>query len=103
LDPAQALLLSNCGVGRERVCGVLGCELLQAPFLAALRGPNLDARAAPLGQEILERRRIARIARHDDLRRDGRPTAVVLARGTLEDRRRVLAADVLEVERVAVD
>ncbi len=42
-------------------------------------------------------------ARHDDLRRHARRAPVVLETERLENRRHVLAADVLEVERVAVD
>ncbi len=41
--------------------------------------------------------------RHDDLRRDARRAAVVLEPERLEDRRDVLAGDVLEMERVPVD
>ena len=38
--------------------------------------------AAPLGEELLERREVARVARHDDLRRHARRRAVVLERRT---------------------
>ena len=82
---------------------VLVGEPLQAPLLAALGRPDLDPRAAPLRQELRERREVARVARDDDLRRHARRAAVVLEPERLEDRRHVLAADVLEVERVAVD
>ena len=60
-------------------------------------------RAAPVGEELLERARVARVRRDDDLRRHARRRAVVLDRERLEQRGRVLAVDVLEVEGVAVD
>ena len=82
---------------------VLVGELLQAPFLAALGGADLDPRAAPLAEQLRERREVADVARHDDLRRHARRAAVVLEAERLEDRRHVLAADVLQMERVAVD
>src|SRR5581483_10067632 len=66
-------------------------------------GADLDARATPLGEELGERRQVAGVARHDDLRRDARRAAVVLEEERLQDRRHVLPADVLEVERVPVD
>ena len=92
-----------CGVRREREPRVLRRQLLQPPLLPALRGPHLHACAAPLGEELLERRQVARVARDDDLRRDARRRAVVLEAELLEHRRQVLPADVLEVEAVAVD
>ena len=49
------------------------------------------------------RRQVARVARDDDLRRHARRRAVVLEHEGLEDRRRVLPVDVLEVEAVPVD
>src|SRR5947209_4321141 len=78
-------------------------KLLQPALLAALRDTNLDARAAPLRQELLERRRVTGIPGYHDLRRHRRRAAVVLETERLEDRRDVLPADILEVERVAVD
>ena len=54
-------------------------------------------------QELLERREVAGLLRHDDLRRHRRRRAVVLDAERLEHRRHVLLLDVLEVERVAVD
>ena len=59
----------------------------EAALLAALGRPHLDARAAPLGEELGERVRVARLARHDDLRRDRRRRAVVLEAERLEHRR----------------
>ena len=72
LDPPQALLLGLRDLRLEREPCVLGRELLQAPLLAPLRRTHLDPRSAPLGQELLERLRVPRLARDDDLRRDGR-------------------------------
>ena len=87
----------------ERQHRVLGGELLQAPLLPALGSTHLDARAAPLGQELLEGLGVPRVARDDDLRRDARRRAVVLEEERFEDRGHVLAGHVLEVEAVAVD
>ena len=92
-----------CVSDGERDLGVLGGELLQAPLLATLRRPHLDARAATLGEELLERGEVAGTPRDDDLRRDARRRAVVLDAELLQHGRRVPALDVLEVERVAVD
>ena len=78
-------------------------ELLEPTLLSAFRRAHLDPRAALPGEELLERREVAGVARHDDLRRDARRRAVVLDRELLEHRRRVAALDVLEVEGVAVD
>ena len=78
-------------------------EPLQTPLLASLGRADLDARAAPFREELGERRQVAGVARNDDLRRHARRAPVVLEPERLEDRRHVLAADVLEVERVAVD
>ena len=103
LDAPQPALLALREVAREHVERVLVGEPLQAPLLAALGGADLDPRAAPLRQQLRERRQVARVARHDDLRRHARRAAVVLEPERLEDRRHVLAADVLEMERVAVD
>ena len=54
-------------------------------------------------RNVVERRRVARAARHEDLRRDRRRRAVVLEAELLEHLAELLAAGVLEVERVAVD
>ena len=88
---------------RERELGVLLRELLQPPLLAALRRAHLDARAAQLGEERLQRARLAEAARHEHLRRDRRRRAVVLEAELLEHLGDLLAGRVLEVERVAVD
>ena len=87
----------------ERLPRVLRRELREAALLAAQRAPHLDARAAPLGQELLERGEVAGLVRHDDLRRHRRRRAVVLDAERLEHGGHVLLLDVLEVERVAVD
>ena len=103
LDAAQPALLALREVAREHVERVLVGEPLQAPLLAPLGRPDLDPRPAPLRQELRERRQVSRVARHDDLRRHARRAAVVLEPERLENRRHVLAADVLEMERVPID
>src|SRR5581483_7245186 len=103
LDTTRAALLRLSLLVDERVAGVLVRELLQPSLLPALGGADLDARATPLGEELGERRQVAGVARYDDLRRDARRAAVVLEEERLQDRRHVLPADVLEVERVPVD
>ena len=60
LDAARRLRLGDERLRRERELGVLLRELLQPPLLAALGRAHLDARAAQLGEELLERRRVAR-------------------------------------------
>ena len=103
LHPPQPLALGLDDLRLEREPRVLGRQLLQPPLLAAHRRAHLDVRAAPVGEELLERARVARVRRDDELRRHARRRAVVLDRERLQQRRRVLAVDVLEVEAVAVD
>src|SRR5581483_2359750 len=55
------------------------------------------------GEELLERRRLSRLAGDDQLGRDARRRAVVLEHERLQHRADVAAIDVLEVEAVAVD
>ena len=87
----------------ERELRVLGRELDETSLLAAQRRAHDDARAAPGAQELGERRGVAHSRRDQHLRRSARRRAVVLEDERLEDRLRVLARDVLEVEPVAVD
>ena len=103
LDPSEPLLLRDGSVGRERVPRVLRRELLKPPLLPSFRRADLDAGAPAFREELLQRRHVPGVARHDDLRRHGRRAAVVLQAERLDNRRRVLPADVLEMERVAVD
>ena len=103
VDAAQLLLLRDEQLRVEGEPCVLGGQLGQPPLLAAGRRPHLDAGAAQLRQEPLQRFEPRRVRRHDDLRRDRGRVAVVLERERLEDRRHVLALDVLEMEAVAVD
>ncbi len=103
LDAAQAAGLRGRVVGLERQRRVLRGQVREPPLLAAHRAPDLDARAASLGEELLGRGEVAGLRRHDDLRRDRRRRAVVLDEERLEHVRVLLPRDVLEVERVAVD
>ena len=82
---------------------VLRGELDEPSLLAAERRPDDDARAPTLGQELGERLRVRDLGRDEHLRRRARRAAVVLEHERLQDRLRVLALDVLEVEPVAVD
>ena len=95
--------LADGSVGLEREPRVLDRELDEAPLLAAERRAHDHARAAPLGQELRERARVVDRRGDEHLRRNARRGAVVLDDERLEDRLRVLARDVLEVEAVAVD
>src|SRR5438128_2528052 len=83
--------------------GVFGSKLLQPPLLAAFGCAHLDASSTPFGEELAERRRVPGLPRDDDLRWNARRGAVVLQEKGLEHGSEVLSADVLEVERVAVD
>src|SRR5947209_16515004 len=83
--------------------GVFGCKLLQSPLLPAFGCAYLHTRPSPFGEELGERGRFPGLPGHDDLRRDARRGAVVLEKERLEHGSEVLAADVLQVERVAVD
>ena len=103
LDPAQPRLLRRGAFGLEGKPCVLGRQLLEPALLASLGGANLDPGAAPLGEEVGQWSGVPHVARHHDLRRHARRGAVVLENEGLEDRRRVLPLDVLEVEAVAVD
>ena len=102
-DPPRPRCLADRRVGLERELRVLGRELDEPPLLAAQRRAHLDARATPLAEELRERARCRRLPRDEHLRRRARRRAVVLEHERLEDRLRVLARDVLEVEPVAVD
>ena len=103
LDPPQALLLRRGLLVTEREPGVLVGELRQPLLLASSRRPNLDGGAAQLGQEAGERLGVGDVGRDDHLRRHARRGRVVLEAEPLQDRRPVLAFDVLEVVGVAVD
>ena len=103
LVPAQALLLRDGRLRLQHVPRVLRGQFLQPALLSALGDPDVDAGAAPLGEELREGRHVAGVSRDDDLRRDRGSAAVVLQRERLEDRPDVLPRDVLEVERVAID
>src|SRR5581483_9761927 len=70
---------------------------------AASRRAQLDAPAAALRQELAERRVLGCAGRYDELGRNARGGAVVLEAEGLDERGHVLAADVLEVEAVAID
>src|SRR5439155_21126181 len=70
---------------------------------AALGRPDLDPRTAALGEEFRDRRRVPRVARNDDLRRDARCGPVVLEHERLDHRGKVLPAHVLQMEGVTVD
>ena len=59
LDAPRALLLGRGLLADERLLRVLVGELLQPALLAALRVPDLDARAALLRQQLGERREVA--------------------------------------------
>src|SRR5439155_17884185 len=72
-------------------------------LLAAFGCTHLDASSTPFGEELAERRRVPGLPRDDDLRWNARRGAVVLQEKGLEHGSEVLSADVLEVERVAVD
>jgi hypothetical protein len=82
---------------------VFGGEFLQPPLLPTRRRANLDPRAAPFGQELLQRIRVPCVRRDDDLGRSARRRPVVLEEEGLEDGGHVLALDVLEMKAVAVD
>ncbi len=103
LDAAQPALLRLEQVRLESEPCVLVGETLEAPLLAPLGSAHLDARSAPVGQEALERGRVAGVGRHDQLRRDARRRAVVLEGERLQDRGRVAPVHVLEVKGVPVD
>ena len=103
LDAAQPLLLGDEGLRLERERRVLRRELCKPPLLAPRRRAHLDARAAQLREELLERLERSRVRRDDELRRDRRRIAVVLETERLEHGRHVLPLDVLEVEAVPVD
>ena len=87
----------------ERDARVLGRELDEAALLAARRRAHLDARPAPLREELRDRLRVLRPDGNEHLRRDARRRAVVLDDERLEHRQLVLLDDVLEMEAVAVD
>ncbi len=91
------------GVRLERQLRVLGGQLDEAALLAAERSSHDDARAAALAQEVRERGGVGYLGRDEHLRRRARSRAVVLEHEGFEDRLRILACDVLEVEPVAVD
>jgi len=103
LHPPQPLELRLLGLGRECMTGVFGCKLLQSSLLPAFGCAHLHTRPSPFGEELGERGRFPGLPGHDDLRRDARRGAVVLEKERLEHGSEVLAADVLQVERVAVD
>src|SRR5205823_12820106 len=103
LDTPRPLALGDERLGFERQLGVLLRELLQAPLLAALRDTHLDPGAAALREERRERRGVARAARHENLRRDGRRAPVILEAELLDHLAGLLAGRVLEMKRVAVD
>src|SRR5256714_14761390 len=103
LAPPQPFLLGLVALRIEGEPRVLRCQLLQTPLLAPLGRPHLDPRAAALAQELFQRRKVSRIARHDDLRWNRRRRAVVLDAESLEQRRGLLPLDVLAVEAVPVD
>ncbi len=83
--------------------GVALCELLEASLLAALGGPQLDARAAARREQLLERGEVSGLGWHDDQRRDAGRGPVVLHAERLDERLQVLAGGVLERQAVAVD
>ena len=101
-DPSRARGLADRGVGLERETCVLRGQLDESPLLAAQRRPDDDARATAVAEELRERRGVD-LRRHEHLRWRARRRAVVLEHERLEDRLRVLARDVLEMEPVAVD
>ena len=102
-DAAQPLLLRDEGLRVERELRVLRRQLCEPPLLAPRRRSHLDARAAQLGEELLERLEPRGVRGDDQLRRDRRRVPVVLETERLEHGRHVLALDVLQVEAVPVD
>ena len=79
-------------------------ELLQPPLLAALRRAHLDARAAQLGEERLPAPRCPRgRAARSPAAAPTAPSRSTRGRTPRAPRRGPAPADVLEVERVAVD
>ena len=101
--PPQLPALGVRRGGYECVLRVLRRELREPPLVASEGRPHLDARAAPLREDLLERCRPPDLLRDDDLGRDARRDAVVAEAELLDDRLEVLAGDVLELEAVAVD
>ena len=98
--------LPALGVGRcgyERVLRVLRGQLRKPSLVAPEGGPDFDARATPLREDLLQGCRSPDLLRDDDLGRDTGRDAVVAKAELLDDRLEVLAGDVLELEAVAVD
>ena len=105
LDPLLPAPLGLQLLLLEREPRVALGEVEDPALAAALGGADLDAAAAPLGQDLLEDRQLRALRERrldDDQRRDRERARVVLEDELLGDDRRRLLALVLEVERLAV-